>query len=151
MSLSISRNKLKNKGHVHKRHIIRVGSIWYLTSQPCQIKRYITDVITENVDYIEYMKLEKFTIFRLLSVAVISLLVKHEVKTDRKRRYMEVYRMLLSVTMAQSIVVALMGKAEKFIEDKSGNNDVTYWNGARTTSISSLYSPQHSWVLWPIT
>jgi len=72
-----------------------------------------------DVNYIQYVKLEKFTILISISVVFISLLVKHEVKQiESIGTWLGVSYVAIGY-MAQSILAAIMGKAEKFIEEKS--------------------------------
>lgn len=72
-----------------------------------------------DVNYIQYIKLEKFTILISISVVFISLLIKHEVKQiETVDTWLGVSYVTIGY-MAQSILCSVMNKAEKFIEEKS--------------------------------
>jgi len=72
-----------------------------------------------NVNYKEYINIEKFTILISVSVIGIALLAKHEItQLENVGNWLGLSFVAIGY-MAQSIVVAFMGKAEKFIEEKS--------------------------------
>jgi len=75
-----------------------------------------------DVDYVQYLKLEKFTIMISICVVIISLMVKHEVKQiESIGTWLGLSYVAIGYT-SQSIVVSFMGKAERFIEEKSSDS-----------------------------
>jgi hypothetical protein len=69
-----------------------------------------------NLNFSNYLKLERFSIAISVCVVIISLMVKHEIKQlDMAGKWLGLSFVAIGY-MAQSIVVAFMGRAQKFID-----------------------------------
>lgn len=77
-----------------------------------------------EINYLQYLKLEKFSILISICVVVIALIAQQEVKQLQiVGNYLGLAYVAIGY-MAQSIVVSYMGRAERFLHENDKKTDL---------------------------